>query len=373
MSTTARGPTADSRAVNADSEFLTPPSAFRLPPSPFRVPPSPFRLPPSAFTLVELLVVITIIGILISLLLPAVQAAREAARKAQCSNNLKQIGLACHQHHEAYGHFPTGGWGWLWLGDPDRGFGPEQPGGWAYNVLPFVEQAALHQLGADGNRLTIDKVAGKQLYTTPLPLFNCPTRRRPITYHFDHTLVPYPHNSDPVTNVARGDYAINAGDQVNGPDGMGGCQCWGWPSSLSAADDPNYAWGIDVNPATGVSYQRSQVSMAMVRDGSSNTYLVGEKYIDPLHYADGLDGSDNSGLYTGYENDNHRSTGWPPRQDTPGFVQDTRCCFGSSHSGTFNVVFCDGSVHGISYSIAHAVHLLLGNRKDGMPVDTSNL
>jgi prepilin-type N-terminal cleavage/methylation domain-containing protein len=99
------------------------------------------------FTLVELLVVITIIGILIGLLLPAVQSAREAARRTQCSNNLGQLSKAALQHETNNGFFPTGGWGYGWVGDPDRGFTQKQPGGFFYNILPFMEQTNLWSTG----------------------------------------------------------------------------------------------------------------------------------------------------------------------------------------------------------------------------------
>jgi prepilin-type N-terminal cleavage/methylation domain-containing protein len=103
-----------------------------------------------AFTLVELLVVITIIGILIALLLPAVQAAREAARRMQCSNQIKQLSLGCINHESAHGFYPTGGWGFAWIGDPDSGFDDKQPGGWIYNLLPYIEQQAMRDKGSTG-------------------------------------------------------------------------------------------------------------------------------------------------------------------------------------------------------------------------------
>jgi prepilin-type N-terminal cleavage/methylation domain-containing protein len=139
------------------------------------------------FTLVELLVVITIIGILVALLLPAVQAAREAARMVQCQNNLKQLSLGMLGFEQTNGHFPAGGWGCDWVGDPDRGTDIEQPGGWFFAILPHVEQLPLYQLGSNGNpnesTTTGTKAVGTgQRIQTPLAVMNCPTRRRAIAY-----------------------------------------------------------------------------------------------------------------------------------------------------------------------------------------------
>ncbi len=111
------------------------------------------------FTLVELLVVIAIIGVLVSLLLPAVQNAREAGRRTQCMNNLKNLGLAAQQHLEKLRRFPSGGWGPQWIGDPDRGNSIKQPGGWVYNLLPYMEQDALHDYGQGATSLSMPNKA----------------------------------------------------------------------------------------------------------------------------------------------------------------------------------------------------------------------
>ena len=154
----------------------------------------------SAFTLVELLVVIAIIAMLVTLLLPAVQAAREAARRTQCMNNMRQLALGCLNHDGAHTFMPSGGWGRHWVCDPDRGFGQRQPGGWAYHVLPFIEANDIHGLGA-GADLETKRRLNKQRITTPQPIFHCPSRREAQLYPVDNfSWNRRPNFTDPLTH-----------------------------------------------------------------------------------------------------------------------------------------------------------------------------
>ena len=180
--------------------------------------------PRHGFTLVELLVVITIIGLLIALLLPAVQSAREAARQAQCRNNLKQLALACLSHESLNKRFPTDGWGVAWTGDPDRGTDWRQPGGWIYNILPFIEQQAMHDLGA-GLTGAVKDTANCQRYSVPVVVLSCPSRRRSIAYPWTRNWQFV--NSGTPTAAVRSDYSGNGGDTYTWAGYPLGGPAWG--------------------------------------------------------------------------------------------------------------------------------------------------
>ncbi len=319
----------------------------------------------SGFTLVELLVVITIIGILISLLLPAVQSAREAARRAQCQNNLKQMGIAANSHIEAHGFFPSGGWGWSWIGVPESGFGASQPGGWTYNLLPYIEQQALHDAGENLTGSARDAAIVERA-RIPLTVYNCPSRRKAMAYPDGHTYF-LGETSSQIGMAGRSDYSINCGNQTYNEYFPG-------PGSLAEGNDPSYGGWHDTSSATGVSFERSEIKPAHVRDGLSNTLLIGEKYLSPDRYETGTDPGDNECMYVGFDNDMYRTTNpgrGRPAVDRPGYYN--WFIFGSPHVSGCQFVYCDGHVQAISYSIDPDVYSYLGNRKDGKAIDESRM
>jgi prepilin-type N-terminal cleavage/methylation domain-containing protein/prepilin-type processing-associated H-X9-DG protein len=347
-----------------------------------------------AFTLVELLVVITIIAILIALLLPAVQAAREAARQTQCRNNLKQLAVGCLNHEQALGRFPCGGWGCRWTGDADQGNDRRQPGGWIYNVLPYIEQQGLHDMGAGlgGWNSTARMAANLQRLTTPLAVLYCPTRRKALAYPWVQT--------DPVVNaglppiVARSDYAADSGDNYTRMDYGSGSSGWtaappggmSGPTTLASGQTPQALTYLATvaRLANGIVFPGSMIKIVDITDGTSNTYLVGEKYMNVDYYVTGYDGGDNELALLGFDMDIAR---WgalygisnptapvlvPPQQDTPGVTgQLYYTAFGSSHANGFQMGFCDGSVKMINYSIDPAIHRWLCVRNDGKLIDAN--
>ena len=324
------------------------------------------------FTLIELLVVIAIIGLLVQMMLPAVQAAREAARRRTCTNQLRQIGLAAQSHMNATGRFPTGGWQWNWVGDPDRGNDQRQPGGWIYNLLPHLELQVIHDLGRRRDAATKKRFAA-QMQATPLALFNCPSRRDPVAYTAvrPNDIV----NSDTATMHARSDYAANGGDLFL-PTGHG-------PTSYEHARSAEYQWR-DMSKMTGICFLRSMIRPKHVTDGLSYTYFAGEKYLNRADYDTGKDSGDDFSLYQGADFDILRWTSPTATvtyfgiQDQPNLPSLDRrshaaiLSFGSAHPGGWNAVFCDGSVHTMGYDLDAEIHRRMGNRHDGLPVAESD-
>ena len=311
----------------------------------------------AAFTLVELLVVITILGVLMSLLMPAVSSVRESMRRTQCKNNLSQIGKAAQQHVDAQGHFPSSGWGYMWTGHPDHGFGARQPGGWVYNVLPYAGLDMIHDVGKG---LPGDLVSGGQQWNAlaeakeaAIPFLICPTRRKPISY----PSVENTWDSKAGATLNKTDYAANGGSVRylgTGPGAGSGC----------FTTYPNCGWSNpDQSAMNGISGERSEVKPGQVVDGLSNVFFAGEKYLDPNIYYTGNDGADNDTALEGNDWDVNRwvMSGFPPMRDTKG-VNDMSSGFGSAHPAGCHFVFCDGHVQLISYQINFTTYQCLGVR-----------
>ncbi len=320
------------------------------------------------FTLIELLVVIAIIAILIALLVPAVQKVREASSRASCQNNLKQFGLAMHNIIDINkGAFPSNGWGWDWIGVPSKGFGPEQPGGWLYNILPFIEQENARRLGLGktSNAFQADMLL---LCQTTISFLNCPTRRTGGPYPVGRNpgepyYSAYPGGAGLVTDtimvppdelMARGDYAACSGDG-RGLDGSTGLSDQENAGPTSYTNSPPFL----THPRTGVIYACSTVRPSDITRGTSQTFLLGERYINPDNYFTGMDGGDNELMYVGFDNDNSRTTSGAPMHDRSGVSNDQD--FGSAHSAGLNMLYCDGSVHFLGYDVNLQQWSAMGN------------
>jgi prepilin-type N-terminal cleavage/methylation domain-containing protein len=317
------------------------------------------------FTLVELLVVITIIGILIALLLPAVQSSREAARRIECINHLKQMALAVNSHVEIMGVFPTGGaMPWPDIANYSTGGSPwgpkKQALGWAFQILPYLELSSIYGLKTQ-----------TKLEQCDIGLFFCPSRR-PVTRYPDtsrRVLMDYAGITagDPPSIIkddpGKLDTSYWQGDHWNPPHNKQ------WHGAIVRTN-----WDYSLNPPGPVGSTKP-INFMDITDGASNTAMLGEKRLHPRNYQSG-DWHDDRGWSDGWDPDTIRSSSFPPGEDTDqnavGILNqqlDIAYCLGSAHSIGFNSAFADGSVHTLNYEIDRDTLSYLGHREDGRSID----
>ena len=332
-----------------------------------------------AFTLIELLVVIAIIAILIALLLPAVQQAREAARRTQCKNNLKQLGLAMHNYHDVFNTFPHNHC--AWTNAPFYyGTGPSDNPEWSWIVqaLPYLEQAPLYQsinlhpVGTNYNAASIGNNAA--LRRTVLPALLCPSNDMPKI----RTGQRFGYRSSGSGDSAPTDYVGNMGHVWGGWKDCGAVPDTLIPNNLGVrGSNPGTPWvnGEQINEQisiNGVFPYTGSYKISDIVDGTTNTVAVFENY----HW--------NGGNGVTFNRDSNDDASWmsplaaihtlrmPINNRNVAWLQgagDRRCTGASSnHTGGCQVLLCDGSVKFLSENIDHGVRYYISVRKDGVPV-----
>jgi prepilin-type N-terminal cleavage/methylation domain-containing protein len=316
----------------------------------------------AGFTLVELLVVIAIIGILIALLLPAIQAAREAARRSQCVSNLKQIGLAAISYERANKKYANG------VGFPRLTNMLSSPP-WMVAILPFMGETTLYNTAASiagygGTPQNVPVDAVRSLFAAPVKVLYCPTRRGAGTFG-TRAAITVPTYGAVITQAGKTDYALNGGADNPPRDTFSADPGTGIPIPV----DLKGIW--DADPKTGLA---KAVRVRDISDGLSKTYFCGEKLIPVDSYETGKSMGDKGSLYDCPLGDCVRIAQQPPRRDPPTDAHATAGCsncheFGSAHSAVWNAVFCDGSVHPLSYNMSFSTHKALASRGAGDTVD----
>lgn len=312
---------------------------------------SPPRRTKYGFTLVELLVVIAIIGVLIALLLPAVQQAREAARRMQCTNHLKQFGLAIHNFHDTYGVINANSFQSSTSGSTDvwyyRNFS-----GWV-PLLPGLEQQALHD-AFDVKKTQSDSFNNAVCADNdPIGMFFCPSRRAPEKHA--------------TSGQHLGDYAFCGGGELPNGD----------RSHVHADLASTHNNGMFAMPRLGGSGQPwkkpGQLTFASIEDGLSNTIAVGEKRIDEFRDSsntliDGVSQATADGAHYRWGFHSSRNVTSPMNGPLLGSWGNYDANFASLHPGGCNFLFADGSVHFIPETVNFDVYNLLAIRNSGKPV-----